>query len=259
MAQFHTGNGDNIGGNKINTQKNMGDNSTYIENQTIIQADGKLSESNTLEGQKNDLIHIWIVSTIKDNYLTLESSELNNHIPHDHYHNSDVKEWIPFKTGESIATFISEYKSKVSFAIQERFLGNNPLEKEEEVWLFKNLKKVILVIDPLAMHETHIETISHFNTHGVGGCLALVCHCISYELFAYLRTQIEQNLNRLQTCFLDYSEKYIHFVFPISTKEMFFRSLTNIAMVHIKVSTKMQGADEKHSQNIRKQNFTFSI
>lgn len=204
-------------------------------------------EASDKENDNINMIHIWVISTTQNNYLSIKSKKLIKDIPHEHYHETNAAEWKPFKDNDSIKGFLAEYKNSVSFDITERFLGNDPLKKEEESWVFQNLRKIILIFDPLALTAENKTMLSHFNTHHIGGCLGLLCHCISFELFSYLRTEIETNLNRLQTCFLDYKDKYIHFMFPISTKEMFFRSLTNIAMVHIKVSTKIEGVEKRAS------------
>lgn len=204
-------------------------------------------------------LNVWIISTTKDYYTALNSAKLKKGIPHELYHESDATEWKPFKDGDSIKQLMEEYKSKVNFEVEARFLGNEPLEEAEKSWVFKNLKKFVLVFDPLALHEENLKTISHFNTHDIGGCLGLICHCVPYDLFSYIHNQVTNTLDRLQTCFLDYSEKYIHFIFPISTKDMLFRSLTNIAMVHIKVSTKIENANKLSEQHIRKESFKFSI
>jgi hypothetical protein len=214
--------------------------------------------SNTTESI-NTTLHVWIISTTKDNYSLNPSDKFFNDIPHEHYHESDPAEWIPFKNNDSIKTFIEEYKQAVNFKVAVRFLGNEPIQKNEMAWVLNNLDRIVLVFDPLALQGENLTTISRFNTLKIGGCLGLVCYCISYNLFSYFRSRVEQCLDFAIEGFLDFKNLYIHFIFPISTKEMLFRSLTNIALVHLKVSVHIEGFDSKSVQTIRNNDFNISI
>ncbi len=214
-------------------------------NPTFTQSGNITNNINSFPSQKpnNHPLYLWVISTTKGKIVC--SEELHKQFPIHRYHETNCAEWQPFENEGTISELIAEYKTEVQFEVWERFLAKNPIQKEEEAAFFKNTHNIVLVLDPFALHTENLTTAQHFNNDKIGACLILLCQSVSFDLFAYIRSQIEQVFGVLHTCFLDYKEKYLHFVFPISTKELFFRTLSNIALLRLEIATQIEDLDKQ--------------
>jgi hypothetical protein len=186
-------------------------------------------------------LYLYVLSTTQGKIVCAEN--LLPQFPRHRYHETDCKLWKPFEKEGTINQLIAEYKSKVAFDVQERFLEQNPILEYEKATFLKNMEKIVLVVDPFALHTEHETIAKKFNTDKIGACLVLFCQSVSFELFAYIRNKIETVFGDLHTCFLDYKEKYLHFIFPISTKELFLRTLSNIALLRLEIKTQIEDLD----------------
>lgn len=153
--------------------------------------------------------------------------------------------WQPFENDKNIAEIIKEYKNKVDFEVRERFLAINPIQEEEETQFYKTIDKIVLLLDPFIIQNKDHEFLQNFNSDKTGGFLILICQSVSFELFSYIREKLDfmKNFKKPYKCYLDYKEKYFHFMFPISTKELLFRTLSNIAFAHLKIASQIRGLD----------------
>ncbi|WP_027001516.1 hypothetical protein [Hugenholtzia roseola] len=200
---------------------------------------------------KTHPFYLWVISTTKNEILC--SEKLLAQFPFNRYDQTDCTKWKPFEEEGDIDELIAEYKTKVEFEVRERFLAKNPIEEEEKATFLKNLDKIVLVVDPFALSEENLFIAQKFNNDKIGACLVLLCQSVSFELFAYIRRQVEEVFGNLRTCFLDYKEKYLHFIFPISTKDLFFRTLSNIALLRLEIGTEI----ENGNQQVKKNTFKF--
>ncbi len=187
--------------------------------------------------------YLWVISTTKERIVCEKG--LLPQFPLNRYHETDCTLWKPFENEKTISELITEYKTQVEFEVWERFLAKNPIVEDEKAIFLKNKHKIVLVVDPFALHEEQLKTAKKFDDDKIGACLVLLCQSVSFELFAYIRSQIETVFGDLRTCFLDYKEKYLHFIFPIPTKELFFRTLSNIALLRLEIGTEIEGGNQK--------------
>lgn len=188
-------------------------------------------------------LYLYVLSTTQGK--TICSENLLAQFPKHRYHETDCRLWQPFENEGTISQLIAEYKNEVEFDVKERFLEQNPILEHERPTFLKNMEKIVLVVDPFALHTAHETFAKKFDKNEIGGCLVLLCQSVSFELFAYIRTKIETIFGDLRTCFLDYKEKYLHFIFPISTKELFFRTLSNIALLRLEIKTQIEDLDKQ--------------
>ncbi|WP_291726994.1 hypothetical protein [Bernardetia sp.] len=201
----------------------------------------------------NQALNLCILSTTKDNIVC--QKELVSQIPKHIHHNADCSKWKPFIDENSISEMIEEYKTKVDFEVTERYVEKDKITKDEKARFLKNTDKIILIVDPFALNKENLKITTAFNNDNIGACLVLVCQSISFELFAYIRTQIRATFENLHDCYIDYKEKYTHYIFPVSTKEQFFRGLSNVALIRLKISSQIQDLDK--DDKIRNQSFKF--
>jgi hypothetical protein len=198
-------------------------------------------------------LYLYVLSTTRGKTVCAEN--LLAQFPKHRYHETDCSLWKPFENEGTISQLIAEYKTKVEFEVQERFLEQSPILEHEKPIFLKNMEKITLVVDPFALHTEHENIAKRFNNDKIGACLVLLCQSVSFELFAYIRTKIETLFGDLHTCFLDYKEKYLHFIFPIPTKELFFRTLSNIALLRLEIKTQIEDLDKQGK--IQNKNFKF--
>jgi hypothetical protein len=216
----------------------------YIEKQIIINKDIQ---------KPTHPLYLYVLSTTQGKTVCAEN--LLAQFPKHHYHETDCSLWKPFENEGTISQLIADYKKEVEFEVQERFLEQNPISEAEKPTFLKNIEKIVLVVDPFALHTEHENLARKFNNDKIGACLVLLCQSVSFELFAYIRTKIESIFGDLRTCFLDYKEKYLHFIFPISTKELFFRTLSNIALLRLEIKTQIEDLDKQGK--LQNKNFKF--
>ena len=197
----------------------------------------------------NKTLNLCILSTTKENIVC--DKKFKHQISATTHHEIDCSLWKPFEDENSIKEIIEEYKTKVDFEVKERFLENDKITPNEKANFLKN----ILIVDPFALHTENLKIARSFDYDKVGACFVLLCQSVSFELFDYIRTQIQATFGDLHACFLDYKEKYIHYIFPIKTKELFFRALSNVALLRLNISSQIKGLDT--NDTIRSQKFKF--
>jgi len=223
-----------------------------ITKQEIAQLQNEILEQGTPSPK---LLQLWIASATKSE---VELGEWKDNFPEHRYHETDSTTWQPFENEVSITKLIEEYKTKIenTFEVQERFLTQNPLQDTEKADVLNNLSDKVLILDPFAITTENQQTIQFFNNIQAGACLVLLCRSIPFELFLKIRDKIYTTFDQLHICcFLDFKRDYLHFVFPISTKELFFRTLTNIAIVKLRLGTKVQNVPSE-KQDLRTKKFT---
>jgi hypothetical protein len=226
-----------IKGNYNQVFQNIRESTIHNTNTTNNFYDAKVAQKPTHP------LYIYVLSTTQGKTVCEEN--LLAQFPKHHYHETDCSLWKPFENEGTISQLIAEYKNEVAFDVKERFLEQNPILEHERPTFLKNMEKIILVVDPFALHTEHETLAKKFDKNEIGGCLVLLCQSVSFELFAYIRTKIETIFGDLRTCFLDYKEKYLHFIFPISTKELFFRTLSNIALLRLEIKTQIEDLDKQ--------------
>jgi len=207
------------------------------------------------QSQKDNFLSLHIVCAPKKGLPSKPTiaSEYPSHRYHD-----DATAWQPFENEASIKELVDEFRQKVHYKVRERFWYESPITKEEKPPFSKAISRTVLILDPILLDDK--ATLKHvgrfFNRDSVGGCLVLLCASASFSLFTYLRKRVAEELDEPYDCFLDYREKYLHFVFPVSTKALFFRSLSNIAILKLKIHAEISGKNPAE-QAAARQKFSF--
>ena len=202
---------------------------------------------------QNKPLNLWIISTTKDKIPT--DLELTEEVAALH-HESDPLLWRPFYQEAPISELLESYQSEVSFEVETRFLSVDTLTEAEELQYIKQLNQFVLILDGFAIDE-QLKMIRRFNKNEIGGCIIPLCQSYPFAVFEYIRNRVHENLDDLHRFFKDFTDKYLHFVFPIPTKDLFFRTLTNLAIVHLAVSSKIEINETHETKAIRNQSFKF--
>ncbi len=188
-------------------------------------------------------LYLWVISTTKDKIICEKEFLLPFLL--NRYDENHCTSWKPFENEGTIGELIAEYKTKVEFEVRERFLAKEAISDNEMLSFLNNSYKYVLVIDPFALGDEVLEIAKKFNKKEAGGVLVLLCQSVSFELFEYIRTRLKDIFYELTLLVCNYKTAYIHFVFPISTKELFFRTLSNIALLRLEIATQIEGLDKQ--------------
>ena len=199
-------------------------------------------------------LNLLIISQKKD---TIEIG-LDKEYYKDCYENK-IEDWKPFKGEDSIKDMLEEYQKQVSFKIHPYYFEKNTssliLDERKIHFIKEHRDKIVLILDPITLFNKNLEQIiKKFDEKDIGGCLVLVCQSRSFEYFISVKEKVNETLSFLSKCYINYKKKFLHFIYPITTKEMFFRHLSNIAFGYLEIPSQIESQSEKHKE-IRKQNF----
>jgi hypothetical protein len=203
-------------------------------------------------------LRLWILSTTKTAALDALPAHLQPDFPHHRYHDDDCRAWQPFEEeSETINHLVEAFKQRVQCTVEERFLEQQPYpaSDQERLDMLPDMEKVVLIVDPLALHGSNIGMMADFDDLKIGSCLVVLCKSSGQALFDHLCTQLQEAFKKLYICFVG-SKQTIHFLFPISTKELLLRLLTNLDVKRLQVATTIQGTQSQRDQQLRTQNFT---
>ena len=227
MEQNHIGSGNNIAGNKIGIQINMGDNGVY--NETVI---------NDINQIKTAVIEWW-ENVIQTELLVLIICERQKHIVQVEelasiieYYGNECEEWKPFKE-KTIIELIKEFKNRVTYKVK-CFIFNEIQIDDLNFWVNwedNHLHKIIVITDGLVLTEDNIpisSSIDHRNR--IGGIIVPLHENIEPRIKNYIRCNFKEKYPRM--CVRssgDLGIAYPNIEIDVHTETKFITTLQNLA------------------------------
>lgn len=156
----------------------------------------------------------------------------------EHYDELRVEKWLPFGIKQKhIEAILKDYPKKGKTKLAVCYIKNEEVSAWEHTLRGQvdNLQGVILVADPVQLQRKYRRVISFFDKKETGGVLLPLSQAYSRAFRLAVEKEVEDTY--FYTAYdlfkKTHDKSYLHFMFPISSLDLFYRCLSNIIHEHL--------------------------
>lgn len=195
---------------------------------------------------KKNIIYILLLVSDRQSIERLyENEAIKDKINFEDY-GSNYFQWKPYNNELSIAELLAQYKIFSGYNI-EYINSDKAIEDKDD--LLNVINKIIFVVDPLSIHNNFEQITQLIDNQSITPPLLIpICKDKHSDLKIFMRTIVSQKLTRYSSLYKKTKylhQEYAHIELELPNKYDFFRKLTNIAKLKLKIENNIHIEDER--------------